>query len=230
MENIIDFLKPNFRNNNSFIFMDKLCQMLYCFNHKYHIYNGPSGYGEWIKVPKYYKPIIGPGFRDPNRYAGGDAGHKPFSKRENKKEYLDKFIKVYLLEKNNLKNNIHDLVFTKENYKKGQIITVFYPKENTYRRFLIADLKKFFEILNYNPNKTLSNPDFSRIDSHKLYSLVSDATHIPIQDSTIKYIIEISEYQLEPNKIYTNNQFIIEDLTELFKPISETKEKIWKTI
>jgi hypothetical protein len=185
--------------------MEKLSNALCCFNHKYQFNNSV---GKEVKVPKDYKPIICPGVRDPNMYSCYDYGHEPFSLRESKKDYLDEFIKTYLVERNNPEEYLDDVVLIREDCKRGQIISIFFNDKKTYKRILIEDKKNFFKLLNFNPNKEYSTTSVLPERIKKLYSMLKDATNIPIQDSDVKYIVEISKYRLEPNEIYSNNELI----------------------
>jgi len=204
MEGLItDILDPNCLDCPPMAFMHELSHALYCFNYRYQFHIDKD-----IKFPEEYKPTIGPGVRDPNRYSFKDIGHEPFSLRESKKAYLDKFIKLYLLERNVPTRFMDNVVMTKEDFGKGQIISLFFNHNRTYKRIFIKDKNKFFRLLRFNPEEIESMP---YVDPHKieeLYSILKDASHIPVQDEDIKYIIETSKYMLEPNEKNSMNEFL----------------------
>ena len=185
--NTENILNLNFKQS---FFMDRLCQALYWFNHKYQTPNG-----EYKKVPKCFNPKMGAGSRDPDRYSYEDSGHIPFSKREDKKKYLDGFIETYLFRTTFSKDYLKDVVFTKENYNEGQIITIFYGKKKTYKRILIPNIKNFFGLIGYNPEDPAGTYYFNTF--LELYAVLEDASNIPILDEDIKYIITASKYKME---------------------------------
>lgn len=194
MENNIENIL-NLNSKQSF-FMDRLCQALYWFNHKYQIHKG-----EFKKVPRCFNPKIGAGRRDPDRYSYENYGHTPFSKREDKKKYLDGFVETYLFRTIFSKGYLDDVIFTKENYNNGQIITIFYGKKKLYKRILIPDIKKFFKLLGYNPKDPFGTYYFNNF--LELYSLLEDASNIPILDEDINYLIISSKYIMKTSSNFS---------------------------
>lgn len=204
MEGLItDILDPNYYTCPPITFMHKLSHVLYCLNYRYYFHVDKE-----VRYPKKFNPTIGVGVRDPNRYSNTDTGHEPFSLRESKKEYLDKFIKLYLLERNIPKEFMDNVVMTKEDLGKSQIISLFLNHNKTYKRILIKDKNKFFKLLRFDPNKIESMPYVDPHKIEKLYSSLEDASHIPIQDKDIEYIVNESGYVLEPLERDSNNEIV----------------------